>query len=136
MPLRFLLGNLAVLKVLAYGLNNYSPNLGLCRTIHAEADAISKLKPRQKTKYLKPVNICVIKTSKTGKLGYSRPCFNCMLGMLNNAPMKGYRIEWVYFTTMEGNLERHKLSHLIQSGKYHVSSFYKNSNFKHPLLVQ
>jgi len=128
--------HLTVLNVLAYGINNYQVNSGLCRTTHVEGDAINNLKPRRDKKHLKVVDICVIKTSKTGKLGYSRPCLNCMLAMEINAPKKGYRIDWVYFTTMDGNIERHKLTHLIQSGEYHLSSFYKNNNFKHPLIKQ
>jgi cytidine deaminase len=122
------------LKILSYGINNHSIPSKFQKTTHAEVDAINKLKPRTKTNNIKSVNIYIIKTSKTGKLGNSKPCFNCMLNMVELPPKKGYKIEWVYFSTKNGTIDKYKLSQLFEMGNYHVSSFYRNINYKHALL--
>jgi cytidine deaminase len=127
-------GNTYPLKILSYGKNHYSIPSKFEKTTHAEVDAINKLKPRNKTNNIKSVNICIIKTSKTGKLGNSKPCFNCIVNMIELPPKKGYKIEWVYFSTKTGTIDKYKLSKLFETGNYHVSSFYRNINYKHALL--
>lgn len=125
---------LIVLNVAAYGRNHYTDIKSNTKTIHAERDAISKL-PCRKDKKPKKINIVVIKTSKTGILGNSKPCFNCLLDMKDYAPLMGYRINWVYYSDENGRLKKSKLNDLICAPDLYLTSYYRNNNFKHPLLT-
>lgn len=118
-------------NIVAYGANkHYDMN----RTTHAEHDAILKLPYRKDKKHCKLINVAVIKTSKTGYLGYSKPCFNCMLNMKELAPLMGYKIKWIYYSDENGELQRTKLKDLFSDGDFHLSSYYRNSGYKHKLL--
>jgi cytidine deaminase len=93
------------------------------KTVHAECAAINKL-PNRFNKATKKINILVIRTTKTGKLSTSKPCYNCIMNMNNDAPRKGYKIEWVYYSNEDGSISKEKLSTLSR-GNFHISSFYK-----------
>lgn len=123
----------SALKVAAYGMNKYTDGNTNGKSVHAERDAINKL-PKRDYKNLKEINIIVIKTSKTGCVGSSKPCLNCLIDMTKFAPKMGYKIKWVYYSNQDGTITRNKLNHLLDAGNFHVSSYYKNRNFKHPLL--
>lgn len=114
----------AVKEVLSYGMNIYpfgrSP-------IHAEEYAINKLRRRDNNKLLKPVNICILRVSATGRLGESRPCLHCIRMMAQRAPCFGYRINWVYFSTSAGEIDRRKLSHLLRCKDVHVSAYFRRA---------
>lgn len=114
---------LRVFYVITYGMNSYKNQEKDGKTIHAECDAIRKL-PSRKNKSIKRINMLVIRTSKTGKLSMSKPCYNCIIKMMNDAPKKGYKIEWIYYTNDEGIVIKEKLVNLSQ-GDFHFSSYYK-----------
>lgn len=44
----------------------------------------------------------VIRTTCTRKLGNSKPCLKCLIDMYINAPQKGYKIDNVYYSDMNG----------------------------------
>ena len=114
----------SVLKeALAYGVNHYSATSD--KTIHAEENAITRLKPRPTTKALKSVNIIVIRTTKNGVLGSSKPCVHCTSKLSEMLPKRGYRVNWVYYSTAGGGIERCKLPHLVNSPEGHVSGYYR-----------
>jgi len=129
------MGALTVLNVVTYGINHYTDSNLKSKTIHAEYDAIAKLPNLSHKKHLKKINLAVIKTSKTGHLGNSKPCFRCLLTMKDFAPIMGYRINWIYYSDEKGLMQKTKLNELFKSNTFHVSSYYKNSHFKHPLLA-
>lgn len=106
-------------------MNQYSNNAKIIKTIHAEKKAILGLKNRN-TKKLKKVNLLVIKTSKTHKLGNSKPCYHCLMDMKNLCPQKGYKINNIYYSDENGIIIEKKLSNMIREGNYHYSSYYKN----------
>lgn len=119
---RFLWEIQSVFYVLSYGMNQYRNK---SKSIHAENAALTKLKNRT-SKKKKKVNILVIKTSKTGILGNSKPCYYCMLDLKNYSPIKGYKINNVYYSDTNGEIIKKKLSHMFSEGNYHFSSYYKN----------
>lgn len=58
-------------------------------TVHAEAAAVRKL-GRMSTKRLRRVDLMVIRTSKTGVLGMSKPCAHCLYLLNRRLPSKGF----------------------------------------------
>ena len=68
----------------------------------------------------------VIRTSKTGKLANSKPCYNCIMNMINLPPKKGYKINRVYYSNDDGTITSIKLNDLYNAGNFHYSAFYKN----------
>ena len=76
-------------KILSFGVNQ-SPNSDyITPGIHAEQDAINKLKPLKYKKKLESINILVIRLSSKNKLQSSKPCANCIESMKNNPTKKG-----------------------------------------------
>jgi hypothetical protein len=112
--------------ILSYGMNEYLCNKD-CGSIHAESSVINNLKPLQKKsrnkKHVKNIDLLVIKTTKTGKLGMSKPCIKCIIDMLSLPPKKGYNIKNVLFSTHDGNIKSTTLKDLVD-GEQHVSKYY------------
>ena len=88
-------------------------------------DAIMKLPTTTKKKSLEKVNILVIRFAKTGKLGVSKPCENCIKSMLELPNKKGYKIQRVYYSQPDETIERITLRNLSLETTQHVSRFYK-----------
>lgn len=110
-----------VKKVLSTGVNYFLPSE---RTVHAEQNALQKL-PDRRDRGVRKVNLVVIKTSRTGLLGLSKPCLHCLMYLEKYAPMRGYKIEWVYYSDAAGMMIRLKFRHLVQSPDQHVSSYFR-----------
>lgn len=115
-----------VLKVISYGENYFKPHPVLETTVHAEHDAIINLPARPRNLRHKKVDILIIRTSKTGCLGMSKPCAHCIDIMSEMAPKKGYKINRVYYTTEEGVILCDKLDKLICDPDMHISKYYKS----------
>jgi cytidine deaminase len=120
-----------VFKALSYGTNMYDTGGG-ARTIHAEANAIYNLPSRPRSKKLKSINILVIRTSVSGKLGMSKPCAKCLLDMIIYPPKKGYTIKNIYYSNSQGDIVETTLKNIIEDGNLHISKYYKNHNFINP----
>ena len=122
-----------VICVISIGQNKYKINTfnksQKKATIHAEEDAIYKLPPLKRSKRLEDVNLVVIRTSRTGVLSNSAPCIHCLKMMKENAEYKGYKINNIYFSNKDGNIECHRLINLIYSNDLHISSYYKLNNY-------
>ena len=96
-----------LLKVLAYGINHYSIldyNIGI--STHAEVSAINKL---PSTRKIQNIDIFVLKIDRNGKLGYSKPCENCIRYMKIKLPKRNYKINKIYYTTSNDDFEYMKL---------------------------
>jgi pyrimidine deaminase RibD-like protein len=127
-------GKASNIKNISYGINIYDNNRGIGMT-HAEVNAINNLPSRQNnSKHLKKINILVIRTSHTGKLGMSKPCIKCIIDMNNIAPKRGYIVKNISYSDSDGNINTISLKKLIEEGNFHVSQFYKMHNFQHALL--
>lgn len=122
-------------KHLSYGINTYNIKHNNGST-HAEVNAINNLPsyPNNR-KHLKKINIFVIRTSNTGKIGMSKPCIKCIQDMNIIPQKKGYIIKNVYYSETSGEIITTSLNKLISDENFHVSKYYKNHNFKHKLLI-
>ena len=80
-------------------------------SVHAEVAVLKHshmLRSERKSKYL---NLLVIRLSKSGYIGNSKPCFHCVQHLLNT----NIKIKYVYYSTACGTIVRDKLSNLILS---------------------
>ncbi len=91
-------------------------------TIHAEDAAFRKL-PSLPRKRLKKIDLLVIRTSKTGVLGLSKPCTDC-LNVLQKLPEKGYSLQKIYYSTRDG-IEETTLKRLLEDDNHHISKYHK-----------
>jgi cytidine deaminase len=124
-------GNLKKARVLSYGVNQMGDTKGLMPGIHAEHDAIRKLRPLKKQNKKKLINILVIRLSAKNKLQTSKPCINCIETMKNLPDKLGYKIQKVFYSDGSGNIVKISLKKLENEEK-HMSKFYKR---KHNRLI-
>ena len=117
-------------KALAYGENRFRACHTVYASVHAEHNAIMNLQPLPKKHHYKKVDMIVIRTTKTGVLGMSKPCFHCVLKMMQLPQEKGYRICRVIFTNSNGSFEQTTLEKLLTESEPHLSSFFRNTNFR------
>jgi hypothetical protein len=126
----YLKGKTADLKkinILSFGFNmtgDYSKN---DPGIHAEHDAINRLKPLHRKKHLHNVNILVIRISKNNKLQSSQPCANCIETMKRLPEKKGYRIRNIYYSNENGEILKSNLKNL-EKEELHYSRFFRNKS--------
>jgi hypothetical protein len=111
--------------ILTTGHNKYTISYNL-PNIHAEIDAFLKLKDVKK-KHFEHVNLCVIRMTKNGKLSNSKPCVHCILQMNALAQLKGYKIDYVFYSDTDGLIQKVKFS---QCSNDHVTRFFKERNFQ------
>ena len=87
----------------AFGYNKY--NLyGTTRSIHAEIDAIKKLKKNYGKS--KSVIVLIFRISKDGsQILLGKPCDNCKSKLNNTLRKKNYRLSNIYYTTYQDTIE-------------------------------
>jgi cytidine deaminase len=117
------------LNELSYGINMYNCSKST-NSIHAEVNAIMKLPPLPRKKNLKKIDILVIRTSSTGKLGISKPCGKCLIDMYILPPKRGYIVKNIFYTDTDGNIINTTLKRLINSNNYHISQYHRHRNFQ------
>lgn len=126
-------------NVLSYGENHYrvagsgivarKDNEILERSVHAEHHAIERLPPPQKKlRHLKRLDILVIRVSRSGLFGNSKPCMHCISLLAEKLPEKGYSLADVYYTDASGGIQKTKLNELCDDASPHVSTFDKVTN--------
>ena len=87
------------------GINYYEINKNH-DTLHAEVDCIINL-PVNKKKKIKKVNIFVSRTNPKGNRLMMAKCCNSCLNYINtNLPKKGYKLNKIYYTNEEGQIEK------------------------------
>ena len=64
---------------------------------------------------------CIVRISKSGLFGESRPCTKC----IERISKSGLRIGKIYYTTKQRTLVCEKISELEESGKDNYSTGYK-----------
>lgn len=102
---------------------------GIRPGIHAEHDAINKLKPLYRKKTLESVNLLVIRFSKNNKLQNSKPCANCIKTMKTLPLKKGYKIKKIYYSDENGNIIKSNLK-ILESEEQHLSRFFRQNKIK------
>lgn len=48
------------------------------------------------------------------------------MDLQNLSPSRGYKINNVFYSDVNGEIKKTKLSHLISEGDFHFSAYYKN----------
>lgn len=109
---------------MAIGVNTQSCKNNYLPSIHAEHEAMLNLiKLNKHTRFLKShdtIDIVVVRISKCGKLGYSRPCENCIRRMIkfNNE----IKIGNVYYSDSDGTFKMERLTSMYESPLTKMSS--------------
>ncbi|ARF08633.1 hypothetical protein Catovirus_1_683 [Catovirus CTV1] len=91
-------------------------------SIHAEIDALYKLKSKKNSKNNK-YELMVVRISKTGKLGESRPCYHCLEKLENS----GIKIHNVYYSTKNNIILKEKFNTMKYSDKTIYCSAYRQN---------
>ena len=96
---------------------------------HAEENAIQNLSVLPRKRHLKRVDMLVIRVSKTGVIGCSKPCEHCLQEMSMKLPEKGYCVGKIYYSDTDGDISVDSLLNIwdAEEGR-HVSQFYRNKN--------
>lgn len=114
-------------NVLSYGENTTKGYSGEYST-HAEEQALRNLlfSPTRRRRRNVKVDLLIIRTSRTGQLGISRPCGHCIRVLTLALPTKGYALRHVYYSTHDGALRRTTMD-VLASEPPHLSQFYKHT---------
>lgn len=97
--------------------------------IHAEHDAINKLKPLTRKKHLQNINLLVIRLSKNNKLQNSKPCANCINKIKILPEKKGYKIKNIYYSDDDGKIVKSNLK-TLENDELHYSRYYRRQFIK------
>lgn len=96
---------------------NANVKRGIMPSIHAEADVIRKV--GKKRNMPKSVDIVVIRFSKNGIIGESRPCYHCILAMSKSR----LNIKYIYYSTCNGDIVKESLCEMVKHNyRSHISS--------------
>lgn len=110
-------------EMLVIGENKYSNNNSFIMSTHAEIDALNKLKTKKNVNIKNnKFDLVVIRLSRTGKLGESRPCFHC-LEKLENSNVK---IRNVYYSSND-TIVKEKFNIMKDSDKTIYCSGYRQN---------
>lgn len=133
-------------NTLAYGENVFKGFRGEYST-HAEEQALRNLPYAPRKKRPTAVDLLIIRTTRTGTTGNSKPCTHCLCVLSCYLPIKGYSLRNIYYTDTTGGITQANLRKLIHENTPHVSRFYKERGFElkscksksasvHPVNVQ
>lgn len=111
------MGGTGGLKKVAYGINGAVPKDGGSST-HAEELALQKAIANPRIKKHKTYDLFVVRFSKAGILGNSRPCRHCILRMM----LSDIKIHTVYYSTETGEIREEKLTSMLSSEMTYVST--------------
>jgi len=118
-------------NILSYGINMYD-NKKKDGSSHAEINAINNLiNSSANKKHLIKIDLLVIRTSNTGKLGMSKPCVKCLIDLSTLPKKKGYVLKNIYYSNSNGLIIKTNLKTLIETKEYHISRYYINNKFKY-----
>ena len=81
------------------------------QSIHAEHDAINKLPYSRKKK---SIDMLVVRFANNN-LTISKPCKKCINMMCNMFPNKGYCVKNIYYSTIDGSINKETLYNIIKS---------------------
>lgn len=113
------------LNILSIGMNH--PNSIITYpSIHAEEDAIRKLKPLSPKKHLKRINLLVVRMSSSSyNYQSSKPCSHCIDLMASSLLQKGYCLHHVFYSDGK-DIIKTTLTALAKEENRHVSMFYRH----------
>lgn len=95
--------------------SNYVVISGPLPSIHAEHSAVNKFMKLNRHRHFMSsrdkIDIVVIRLSRNGIVGYSRPCRNCIVRLMNYDIV----INNVYYSDMDGTIKVEKFSTMYNS---------------------
>jgi cytidine deaminase len=100
-------------ELLTYGFNIFFKTNSFPFSLHSEINAINKYykKTLSKSMLRSKKKLIIIKVSKSGVIGHSKPCLSCANFIYNN--MNNINITDVLYSTSENKLESLKRDELI-----------------------
>ena len=113
-------------ELLASGENHWHGPQGQrpLKSVHAEQSAVGKLPSLPSRRKLVKVHLLVMRVSKSGQLGNSRPCMHCVLQLCQRLPRKGYTLDKVFYSNSERGITTTTLLDLAGDDSAHRSRFY------------
>ncbi len=111
-------------EIISYGFNYYLNSLKFPFSLHSEVNVINKYYKRNLNKRIVKLKktLFIIKLSKLGFIGNSKPCINCANFIYNN--FNNLRLSKIYYSTQENILEELSKDDL-NSTNFKVASGYK-----------
>jgi cytidine deaminase len=100
---------------LSYGENQIRGN----KSIHAEVDAINRIKNKKQGKTQK-VSLFVMRVNKKKEITISKPCKHC-IAQMNTIINKNYKISDVYYSDNNGEIIKSSLNSLTIDPCKHIS---------------
>ncbi|ARF09682.1 hypothetical protein Indivirus_2_61 [Indivirus ILV1] len=91
-------------------------------------DAIRKLPPRRGTRMI-PIDLVILRIARDGSLKNSAPCFKCIEHMDRLNKKTTYRLRYIYYSDVTGNIIKTKFTELYQSENKHVSMRFRTVKF-------
>ena len=76
----------------------------------------------------KQINLFVLRTSNTGKIGLSKPCYKCIVFMLKIHLKRGYQLKNIAYTGSQGEIINTTLTKLSSYDK-HISRYDRIHNY-------
>ncbi len=116
------------INILSFGFNMMGDDSKNDPGIHAEHDAINRLKPLRRKKHLQNINMLVVRLSKNNKLQNSKPCANCIQTMRILPQKKGYLIKNIYYSNENGEISNISLKNL-ENRELHYSRYFRKNKF-------
>jgi len=80
-------------------------------------EKLSKYDTTKRGKKHKKWDVIVLRVSKTGSLGMSKPCKHCLLNFKNSF----VKIKNIYYSNSEGKIECKSLTNLLNEKNPHIS---------------
>lgn len=92
---------------------------GFPYSVHAEINMLKKIQKQPSINRRKNYDIIVVRVSRTGVFGNSRPCFHCVANLIANNHIK---IKYVYYSNCDGEIMKEKLSDMLLADNTKISS--------------
>jgi cytidine deaminase len=100
---------------LSYGENQIRGN----KSIHAEVDAINRIKPKKQGKIQK-VCLFVLRVNKSKEITISKPCKHC-INQMKSLVSKNYKISDVFYSDKDGKIIKTSFTNLLLDPCKHIS---------------
>lgn len=113
-------------NILTYGFNYYLSSNKFPFSLHSEVNVINKYYKRNLTKDMTKIkkNLFIIKLSKIGIIGNSKPCINCANFIYNN--FDNIKLSKIYYSTQNNTLEELNKKDLTLKGFKTAAGFRRN----------
>ena len=115
-------------NILSYSFNFFYKSKKFPFSIHAEINSITKYYKNTNLSKLKPKTILVVlKITKTGVIGMSKPCFHCRIFLNNN--FDNLNLNKIYYSNKD-ILEQLYINELMDKESQHLSAGFKHCSRK------